>query len=360
MKRKITSLLLAVVMVLAMATGALAAEGSDFVEVKAQSGNGVVTLTISAKQTTTNGKFSVSYNSGYLSYAKTESGATISSTSAKNGTVTLGYAVSSADAFAPGETIAVLYFDITGKWLSTEFQLTLGNFNDQAEVDLKLPLLLVSSGDTGTITVPDVPVTPGKPSTPTQPETPTTPDTTFTDVKSNDWFADAVDYVVSKGYFKGTSATTFGPDESMSRAMFVTVLGRMAGVDADSYVNTLFSDLATNAYYEGFVVWAQQNGIVQGTSDTTFAPNESVTREQMAVFLYRYAAYLGMDVSVNGSSALNSFADASSVSPWARDAMAWAVSKGIITGTDRGLEPLATASRAQVAQIIYRFDALAK
>jgi hypothetical protein len=244
-----------------------------------------------------------------------------------------------------------------------------------------------SSGTTGVLTVnvsmePDVTVTPnpggGKP-TPGTPSTPTTPPTTeipddptpgagaddvissmdFDDVKPGRWSYDAISYVTGQGYFKGTSATQFSPSANMTRAMFVTVLGRMAGVSENTNAVTSFQDVAAGQYYTGYVAWAAEQGIVLGTSATTFAPSANVTREQMAAFLYRYAKYLGMDVSVkNGSTALSAFSDAGSVSSWAVDAMTWAVSNGIINGTGKGLEPQSYATREQVAQIIHKFDQL--
>lgn len=348
MKRRIISLLLAAVMVFAIAGSALAAGPDVPVKTKAQVEGENVTVTISARESTFNGKLHVTYELGELSYVGAQSDATVFTAGEKDGTITFGYAVSTADTIKPGETIAVLTFQIVGDWTGSVLKFHLENFNDETGRDQELPGMWVTR----------TPVVEGTVSSGTT--TNSAPNPNFSDVTENDWFYDAVNYVVSQGYFKGISDTQFGPYQSMSRAMFVTVLGRMSGVNASSYTNDQFTDVVSGSYYEGYVVWAAKNGIVQGTSETTFSPDAAVTREQMAAFLYRYAKYLGMDVSLMGTAELTGFADAASVSDWAVPAVLWAVRNGIINGTDKGLEPAATANRAQVAQIIYRFDDLAK
>lgn len=372
MKRRILCLLLAVVMVMAVTCSAWA-EGSiadifhlDEIKAEAQVRGGIVTLKITAIKNTYNGKITVGYDDKVLEYKGAESDATVFTAEGEDGTVTMGYAVSTADTMKFRDTIAELTFAIKGKASYTKFEITLEDFNDEPHKleEHEMPDLWVdldgsslgggagsgsgSGNGSGSGSGSDL-----------DKYIDMLPSISFDDVSTGSWFYDAVEYVVGMGYFKGISDTSFGPYDSMNRAMFVTVLGRMAGVNADSYKNTQFTDVVSGSYYEGYVVWAAQNGIVKGTSDTTFSPNDPVTREQMAVFLYRYAQYLGMDVSSKGAD-LSAFADASSVSSWALDAVKWAVANGIINGTDKGLEPAATANRAQVAQIIYRFDSLAK
>lgn len=349
MKRRIISLLLAAVMAFAMMGSALAADSNVSVKAEALDSGSYVTVTVSAKESTFNGKLHVTYQQSRLSFEKAESDATVFTAGEKDGVVTFGYAVSTANTMKPGETIAVLTFKALGEWTSTTLEFALENFNDKTGLNQELPVVEITrvAADGGS--------TPGS----TTPSTEPAPTLSFSDVSNEDWFSDAVNYVVSKGYFKGISDTEFGPYQSMSRAMFVTVLGRMSGVDASGYKNDQFTDVVSGSYYEGYVVWAAKNGIVQGTSGTTFSPDAPVTREQMAAFLYRYAKFTGMNVTVSGAD-LSGFADASSVSAWAVEAVQWAVSRGIINGTDKGLEPLATANRAQVAQIVYRFDHLAR
>lgn len=175
----------------------------------------------------------------------------------------------------------------------------------------------------------------------------------FTDVSSSDWFASAVEFVVSKNLFRGMSDTEFCPDVVMSRAMLVTVLYRMSGEEARG--NSGFSDVPVDAWYASAVAWAKENNIVQGMTETAFAPDNAVTREQMVTILYRYTQRYGT-VSDADSSILSAFNDASSVSPYAASAVSWAVQEGLISGVgDQTLAPSGLATRAQVAVILQRF-----
>ena len=176
---------------------------------------------------------------------------------------------------------------------------------------------------------------------------------TFTDVGPDDWYAEAVNYAVSNGLFLGISETEFGPNVSMSRAMLVTVLHRMAGAPNAGTAN--FADVPADAWYTQAVAWAAANGIVQGVSDSRFAPNVPVTREQMATILYRYANHTGVAVD-GGNGSLDGFRDVSAVSGYAVQAMGWAVDRGLISGVgDQRLSPGGSATRAQVAAILQRF-----
>lgn len=342
--KRIVSLLLVVMLVCSLCVTAGAAGSSQYVRATTTAANGMLVVTLSAAEATSNGIITVDYDTTQLRFAKEYSDATICSMEAEDGMITLGYAVSTENTFKKGEKIATLRFVVICQEATTALDVTVVNFNDKRNLNYAL--------DTMEVVV--------EASNETAAETEPAADPVFTDVSKNDWFHDAVAYVVNQGYFKGISDTEFGPYQSMSRAMFVTVLGRMSGVNADKYTNEKFTDVQSGSYYEGYVVWAAKNGIVQGTSDTTFSPDAPVTREQMAVFLYRYAQYLGMDTGLTGTAELTGFADADAVSDWATAAVVWAVRNGIINGTDKGLEPAATANRAQVAQIIYRFDDLAK
>lgn len=176
---------------------------------------------------------------------------------------------------------------------------------------------------------------------------------TFTDVGPDDWYAEAVNYAMSNGLFLGISETEFGPNVSMSRAMLVTVLHRMAGAPNAGTAN--FADVPADAWYTQAVAWAAANGIVQGVSDSRFAPNVPVTREQMATILYRYANHAGV-AGDGGSGSLDGFRDASAVSGYAVQAMGWAVDRGLISGVgDQRLSPGGSATRTQVAAILQRF-----
>lgn len=174
----------------------------------------------------------------------------------------------------------------------------------------------------------------------------------FTDVRESDWFYEDVAFAYENGLFAGTSDTTFSPNASMTRAMLVTVLYRLEGQPA---VNgrSGFSDVQYNGYYEDAVTWAADNGIVNGTSTTTFSPNANVTREQMAAILYRYAQHKKYNTAA--SSGLNGFTDHASVSGYAAASLEWAVAEKLVNGSAGKLMPTGNATRAQVAAILHRF-----
>lgn len=171
----------------------------------------------------------------------------------------------------------------------------------------------------------------------------------FADVDSGDWYYDAVSYVYANGLMDGTSATTFEPNATLTRAMLVTILWRMEGEPVVNYLMP-FTDVDGVAWYAEAVRWASSEGIVEGVSDTSFAPNAEITREQLAAILYRYAGEPATAANLAG------YADGASVSAYAVDAMSWCVEHGIITGTTATtLEPQGTATRAQAAAMLMRF-----
>lgn len=172
----------------------------------------------------------------------------------------------------------------------------------------------------------------------------------FTDVATGAWYFGDVFYAYNNALFAGTSASTFEPELTMTRGMLVTVLWRMEG--SPRAVASSFTD-AGGSWYSSAVDWAAANGIVKGYSDKVFAPNDTITREQMAAVLYRYAAFKGVDVSA--AKDLSGFADSASVSAYAKDAVSWAVAEGIINGADSKLLPAGGATRAQVAAILHRY-----
>ena len=185
----------------------------------------------------------------------------------------------------------------------------------------------------------------------------------FKDVPLDAWYYKPVDYAYTHGLFSGTSATEFSPSVAMTRGMFVTVLYRLYGAQSfDTIGISGFPDVADpSMYYYAPVMWAAANGIVLGSDDGKFNPNSSVTREQMATIMYRYAAWLQEDTATapQGDAALldvlQSFPDVGNVSSYALAAMRWAVSNKIINGSDGKLLPLDTAQRSHVAQIIMNF-----
>ena len=173
----------------------------------------------------------------------------------------------------------------------------------------------------------------------------------FTDVTEANWYYDEVYYVWANGLMQGTSATTFGPGVDTTRAMVVTILWRLEGEPASGY-DMDYSDVAGGAWYAGAVRWATEHGIVNG-SEGQFYPGGIVTRKQLAAMLYRYAQYKGYDLTAGGD--LSGFADAGAVSGWAETSLAWAVGQGLIQGSANQIDPTGSAIRAQLAAILMRF-----
>ena len=171
------------------------------------------------------------------------------------------------------------------------------------------------------------------------------------DVRDSDWFAQSVYYALKNGLMNGVSDTKFAPNDPMTRAMLVTVLWRYEGSPEEG--KNVFTDVPDGQWYAKAVAWAAENGIVGGVGDGKFDPNGNITREQMAAILFRYANKKGIDVTARGD--LSKFPDAGKVSDWAKDPIAWAVGAGIIGGSDGKLLPQGSATRAQVATILMRF-----
>ncbi len=172
----------------------------------------------------------------------------------------------------------------------------------------------------------------------------------FTDI-ANHWAKDEICYVTEHGLFQGVTDTTFAPEMKMDRAMVVTVLYRLAGSPAVTG-ETTFQDVDQKGYYYDALLWAAQNQIVLGMTNTTFAPKAPVTREQLVTFLYRYAKFAGFD---SVSADLSGYTDANRISPYAQEAFSWAVAAGLVKGTTNNtLAPTASATRAQFAAILTR------
>lgn len=188
----------------------------------------------------------------------------------------------------------------------------------------------------------------------------TLPKSAFTDVTAGAWYYDAVLYAFNNGLMVGTSDTTFGPNVPMTRAMLVAVLYRLAGSPSVSG-KTPFTDVGTGTWYSDAVLWAYQNDIVAGTSDTTFAPLSNITREQIVAIFSRYTAKFAPD-KAKATAELTGFADSARVSDWAVNDMKWAVAQKIISGREdagqRYLQPQGNASRAEVATILMQYCAL--
>lgn len=186
------------------------------------------------------------------------------------------------------------------------------------------------------------------------PEEPTTPVLDhFKDIKEGHWAKESIGYVVDKGILKGVSEESFAPNDNMTRAMFATVLHRLAGEAAVSGKNA-FKDVKVGSWYENAIIWATEKGIVNGVGSGVFAPNSSITREQMAVMLYNYVQAMGIELPQNESKA--NFKDQAGISAWATEAMESMQKAGIIQGDDKNnCNPKAQATRAEVAAMLHRF-----
>ena len=175
---------------------------------------------------------------------------------------------------------------------------------------------------------------------------------TFVDVSSDDWHYESVKYVYENNLMQGTG-NGFAPDEKMTRAMLVTVLYRLENPESVNGKHQ-FADVSDGEWYSDAVSWAAENGVVSGISDTSFAPDEDISREQMAVIIYRYAKLKGYDVE--NTSELSQFADNKKISDWALEAFEWANAAELVNGTsESSISPQDTATRAQVATILMRF-----
>ena len=185
---------------------------------------------------------------------------------------------------------------------------------------------------------------------PTEPEQPT--GLPFTDVAKDAWYFPAVEYVFNNGLMNGTTATTFAPNVNLNRAMMAAVLYNMEGKPVCDK-SGLFSDVADGKWYTDAVNWAASNNIVSGMPDGTYAPNQALTREQMASILYRYAEYKGIKTDARAD--LGKFTDGNTTSAWATDVVQWAVAEKLINGVGTELQPKGTASRAQVATVLMNY-----
>lgn len=172
------------------------------------------------------------------------------------------------------------------------------------------------------------------------------------------WYHEAVDYAVENGLMNGVAADKFQPNGVTTRAMLVTILYRLEKEPAVSGKNP-FADVKSDQWYTDAVIWAASNGIVKGYGNGKFGPADTLTREQFAAILHRYAAYKGYDTSKRA--ALSTYTDAASISVWARDAMQWANAEELIIGrTETTLVPKGSATRAEAAAILMRFLETAK
>lgn len=223
-----------------------------------------------------------------------------------------------------------------------EYEIVVTNGTDSRTYMLTLERKNAGAGGGGVVTPVEKPIE-------------TVTDMPFDDVKANDWFSEDVRYAWENGLMNGTAASSFEPNSNITRGMIVTILHRLAGEPKVTAENP-FKDVAAGAYYTDAIIWAAEQGVVTGYDAATFGPNDSITREQMAAILWRYAKAEGADVSVGEDTNILSYDDALKVSEYAMAAMQWACGAGVINGvTESTLEPQGKATRAQTAAILHRY-----
>lgn len=175
---------------------------------------------------------------------------------------------------------------------------------------------------------------------------------TFADIKQDDWFYNDIMFVFNNKIMTGTSESEFSPDTTLNRAMMITILHRIDG-DSSVYEKNIFNDVEKNSWYEGAVNWGFENKIVTGTGENTFAPMNSLTREQLCVMLYNYTKYIGAKTELAD---ISFYHDEKIVSEWAKDAVSWAVEEKIVTGKGNNtIAPRDCATRAEAAAVIRRY-----
>ena len=314
--KKITSLLLCMVLVLSMALPAAAFSTGVTMH------SGVVTLTLGA-DAAANARMTVAFDPNYLTYLDYETDFAVHSVRAEEGRLEIGLANASSQKL---QELVVIRFRVTGAWDQTRISVT------TERVD----------GENGSGTYTSYLYGEGY---------------RFQDVTADQWFYEAVDHMASEGYIQGISQSHFGPALNMNRASFVTLLGRLAGVPEEQ-VQTQFVDVPADSFYSGYVAWAAKTGITTGVDATHFNPTGSVSRAQMVAFLYRYAKSVDPDLKVGDArQILGALADGQEVLAydWMAESFAWAIENGVINGMDGKLNPYGLTNRAQVAVMLYRF-----
>ena len=300
-----------------------------------EDGRSIVTVTIADDVAVTNGKYTVTYDPSKLTFRGLSSAAQVKSYLADEEKGIVTFAFASEEAVAAGNTLATLTFTYSGCDV-TSVTVAASERNDGAASDSKVSTILYGTS-------------PSTPAGPTEPEFP------FKDVTTDHPFYEDIQYVYEKGLMQGVSEDIFQSGATTTRGMIATILYRMEGEPAVSGSNP-FPDVADGSYCDDATIWAAGCGVVKGYADGTFRPDQTISREQMAAILYRYAQYKGCDVSVGEDTNILSYTDAAQVATYAVPAFQWAVGAGIINGTTATtLSPKGSATRGQVAAILHRY-----
>ncbi len=206
---------------------------------------------------------------------------------------------------------------------------------------------------------PDNPVTPVDPDDPSGPDNPVITADQFEDLAVSAWYYDAVKYAVEKEWMNGVSESAFAPADGVTRGMFVTVLGRISGIDTSQYDGSAFGDVSQDSWYAPYVQWASENSFVQGVGEGQFAPDRMITRQEMAVLIYRYrtAAQTQSGTGTEEFDLASAYTDADSIAGWATEAVAYCTQNGLVQGKDGSVfDPAGTTTRAEMAVLLQRLE----
>lgn len=326
MRKKLTALLLACLLLVGMVLPVSAAESPVlYGTVEAIGGTVTVTIRLKGGADVGSGAFSLSYDTS-LTLDKAEKGFNLSAVNTKQaGKVLCNWVGTLGET---DQTVLTLTFTKAAK-KDYVFHVTDAKVADKDYKSTKVDNfdLKVQGGST-------------------------CPSEAFKDVDLKRWYHEAVDYVLDNGLMVGTGSDTFEPNAPLTRAMVVTIMGRAAGIQASDYTGTSFKDVAAGKWYAPYVKWGSDQGLVAGYEDGTFRPDQNVTREEMVSLLYRFWMSQGHVYKANAA-ALKDFKDAGDVASWAKTAVCWAVDNGVVSGIGDGkLDPKGQATRAQFARII--------
>lgn len=366
-KKKLASAVMALLLVLSMCTNAMAAAPGADLRLESVADNGQITVTVYLTgEGITNGRVAVSYDAALelVSAAVADENWMVSVNRETAGQAYFAWVGS--DLPAEETLVLTLVFEVIEDVSSVNITanamelytahaaLSASSVNDSMTVVLREE----TGGDDP---VPPIIPVPTPPEIPTEPEGGgsdpepgvTDPECPFTDIADH-WGEEYIVAAWKAGLINGTTETTYSPDMPLTRGMFATLLYRLAGSPEVTAENP-FTDVG-DMYYTNPIIWAYNNGIVKGVSDTEFRPNNNITRQELVTMLLRYAKFTGSYVA--GSADLSSFTDAASVADWAQEAMEWAVSEGVVIGSGSKLSPKVNTSRAETATILVRYAGL--